>query len=265
MRCPNCNVKLNQTNKYCPRCGKALSSGSSEAQLRKKKQTKESIILVSSVVALAVMTLILYFVFRPKPCKHEWVVVSATHADCENPGTQVSECSVCGETKNAEVEEARGHKPQYTHDVVEVKPTCKKSGSAWNMCSVCGEEYSVPLQKLSHDYKNGVCTLCGQTQPSTGSGSYSSSSDSGVRLSDAEAFTVAQAMVKQELKSPSTAKFCTTSQATITHDGDKYTVKGWVDAQNSFGATLRSNWTCKFTAVKSGSNIGGEHGSVTFD
>ncbi len=53
--------------------------------------------------------------------------------------------------------------------------------------------------------------------------------------------------VKSRLKSPSTADFCSQSNATITKSGKKWTVTGYVDAQNSFGATLRNNFKVVIT------------------
>lgn len=84
------------------------------------------------------------------------------------------------------------------------------------------------------------------------SGNSQSAADSGARHTDAEAWACAQNIVEGNLKSPSTAKFCKITEATITHSGDKYTVKGWVDAQNSFGATVRQNFTVTYTATAKG-------------
>lgn len=53
--------------------------------------------------------------------------------------------------------------------------------------------------------------------------------------------------VKEKLKSPSTAQFCTTTEATIGRNGNTWTVKGWVDAQNGYGATVRANFVVTFT------------------
>ncbi len=62
-----------------------------------------------------------------------------------------------------------------------------------------------------------------------------------------DAMVIAEKAVKNQLKSPSSAKFCSTSAATITHSGNTWTVSGWVEAQNSFGATLRNNFRVRFT------------------
>ena len=62
-----------------------------------------------------------------------------------------------------------------------------------------------------------------------------------------DAITVAESVVGDRLKSPSTAKFCSVSDYTVTLDGNTWTIKGYVDAQNSFGATLRNNFTVVIT------------------
>lgn len=70
-----------------------------------------------------------------------------------------------------------------------------------------------------------------------------------------ECWTLAVEKVKANLKSPSTAEFpfsAVNSDVNITKSGNKYTVKSWVDAQNSFGATIRSNFTV--TIEKNGNN-----------
>lgn len=66
-----------------------------------------------------------------------------------------------------------------------------------------------------------------------------------------DAWYEAMVQVKSHLKSPSTAKFCSITSATITRDGNTWTVKGYVDAQNSYGATLRSDFRIKITFISS--------------
>jgi len=62
-----------------------------------------------------------------------------------------------------------------------------------------------------------------------------------------DAMTIARKIVKNNLKSPSTAKFCDTTDASISCSGNTWTVRGWVEAQNSFGAVIRNNFTVKIT------------------
>lgn len=60
------------------------------------------------------------------------------------------------------------------------------------------------------------------------------------------AVTAAQELVKEKLKSPSTAKFPLDSYSVL-RSGSNWMIGGYVDAQNGFGATVRSNWIVTFT------------------
>ena len=65
--------------------------------------------------------------------------------------------------------------------------------------------------------------------------------------SDSEVWREVKNIISDRLKSPSSAKFCTESQATIKQSGDTWTVSGYVDADNSFGASIRNNFTVVIT------------------
>lgn len=56
-----------------------------------------------------------------------------------------------------------------------------------------------------------------------------------------DAQVACKTFVERQLKAPSTAKFSGLSHS---GSGPRWTVTGAVDAENSFGATVRSNWTC---------------------
>lgn len=63
----------------------------------------------------------------------------------------------------------------------------------------------------------------------------------------------AEKAVKDKLKAPSTAKFCKYTEMVATNiGGNRWRVSGYVDAQNSFGAVIRSNWTVKLTLTEHG-------------
>jgi hypothetical protein len=59
----------------------------------------------------------------------------------------------------------------------------------------------------------------------------------------------AEEAVRANLKSPSTADFSEADRR-VTHDGCEYTVRGTVDAQNSFGALLRSSYRVKLLRME---------------
>lgn len=58
---------------------------------------------------------------------------------------------------------------------------------------------------------------------------------------DNGAIAICRTFVKRQLKSPSTAGF---SSERATNDGATWTVTGSVDAENSFGAKLRTAYVC---------------------
>lgn len=61
------------------------------------------------------------------------------------------------------------------------------------------------------------------------------------------AVTAAQNLVKDELRSPSTARFPVSGDAYIVvKTGTQWSVAGYVDAQNGYGATVREQWTASF-------------------
>jgi hypothetical protein len=70
-----------------------------------------------------------------------------------------------------------------------------------------------------------------------------SSNDKRTYISELEAKIVAEGQIKTVLKSPSTAEFSGVGDTKYTPITNGYTVRGYVDSQNSFGATLRSNYS----------------------
>lgn len=63
------------------------------------------------------------------------------------------------------------------------------------------------------------------------------------------ACVMAEKFVSDRLKSPSTAEFapCREPDTVATHIDDTWTVRSWVDAQNTFGAMLRADTTVVIT------------------
>ncbi len=67
-----------------------------------------------------------------------------------------------------------------------------------------------------------------------------------------QSWTLATHVVGESLKSPSTASFPSYNDEYVTKNDDgTYSVSAYVDAENSFGAKIRSNWSCKV----SGDNV----------
>lgn len=121
--------------------------------------------------------------------------------------------------------------------LAEVSPQAKK-------CSHCGSKLQQPTSMLTVLVL--VIVIVGVFTSiiisSTGGGSNTSSQSKQPTAYDYEqsAIAYAEPYILRSLKSPSTADFC---RGTATGLGEnKYKVSSCVDSQNSYGATLRSNW-----------------------
>lgn len=51
--------------------------------------------------------------------------------------------------------------------------------------------------------------------------------------------------VKDDLKAPGTARFETFNDAQVSSEGRVWTVEGFVDSENGFGALLRTHYRCE--------------------
>lgn len=69
--------------------------------------------------------------------------------------------------------------------------------------------------------------------------------------SDTEVYIEARFILENFLRAPSTAKYPSSSHATIQRLKDNgFKVSSYVDSQNGFGAMIRSNWTVLFQYVE---------------
>lgn len=59
------------------------------------------------------------------------------------------------------------------------------------------------------------------------------------------ALVMSEHFVKQNLKSPSTAEFGSSTENITKLNDSTFEVRSYVDSQNSFGAMLRMNYYCK--------------------
>ena len=98
---------------------------------------------------------------------HKAQLVGAKPAACTQDGYTGDEvCSVCNEVvKKGETIPATGHKTQQ----VGAKPaTCTEDGYTGDeVCTVCNEvvKKGETIPATGHDYKDGKCTVCGETDP----------------------------------------------------------------------------------------------------
>ena len=104
---------------------------------------------------------------------HQMEAVEAKEEGCENnPGYNAhTACAVCGYSEDKVLTtygEDGGHTFAEEDMFVYVAPTCTEDGVYAGYCSTCGTGYllgSVPA--TGHTYEEGVCTGCGEKEPST--------------------------------------------------------------------------------------------------
>ena len=81
--------------------------------------------------------------------------------------------------------------------------------------------------------------------------------DKNDKVSDYLVWSYTQDIVKESLKSPSSADFPSFSEAFILNvEGDDYRVTSYVDAKNSFGVKVRNDFVVTLTVTKDGYKAG---------
>jgi len=66
---------------------------------------------------------------------------------------------------------------------------------------------------------------------------------------DYDAYAACQNWVEQQLRAPSTADFSGHGDSQIVETANGYDIKGYVDAENGFGAKIRTDWSCSVALV----------------
>lgn len=70
---------------------------------------------------------------------------------------------------------------------------------------------------------------------------------------ETQAKICAQKVVEDNLKSPSTAKFCKYSEMNVSSlDDGRWKITGYVDAENSYGAMIREKWVVTLSLTEDG-------------
>lgn len=239
--CPSCKKFVPLSATACPMCGntKLVFANSSIAPQKsapvvsKSQKKKQSIvpiiiflILVSGII-IGIPT-VLFFI---DPCRdgHTWIPATCTEAKT---------CSVCGRTDGNSL----GHDWEGA--------TCTIPG----ICSRCGEEGYTK----SHQYSKGYCTDCGRIEEFY----------TATKATDGDdyfaAIAAAKIIVKDKLKSPSSAKFPISDSEYVVKKAlteNDWVVSGYVDSQNGFGAMIRTTWIASFTL---GPEIRGEQKITDF-
>ena len=100
---------------------------------------------------------------------HDWVVAVEEYEHSAYYGMTRHYCRRC-ELKWYETDGGSGHVHDYTYRTDTVYPTCINAGYTEHFCA-CGESYRDGyIPALGHDYVNGVCSRCGNTEGSCDGG-----------------------------------------------------------------------------------------------
>ena len=96
---------------------------------------------------------------------HSEVVDPAVAPTCTLAGkSEGQHCSVCNTVTAAQSEiKATGH--SFGEWKTEKAATCKEDGKSVRSCA-CGEQEAKTVAATGHEYRNGVCTFCGKSDPS---------------------------------------------------------------------------------------------------
>lgn len=114
----------------------------------------------------------------------------------------------------------------------------KKKRSNWLVICIIAILAIYILTTISDDSSSKYDNFDSYTSTRTYSGNYSDKID---------AYNYAEDFVKKKLKSPSSAKFPDSQQKvddTTYESGSTYKINSYVESQNSFGAMIKTNFSC---------------------
>lgn len=75
----------------------------------------------------------------------------------------------------------------------------------------------------------------------------SNGGEEGETPDEVTAYIMCQEFVRDRLKAPASAEFPRYTRADIVNTENRWKVEGWVDAENSFGARVRTSYYCILT------------------
>ena len=176
MKCPNCNVEVAETTKFCPECGTKLSefvekktlnveiseenvtdeipNTPSTVEINEKKEAKKKkikkiiIISVSALLACGIIFLILYLVDPFCMFWHECVQINRVEATCGAEGYEEYGCSKCDYVYRLPLS---NYNLKHNWDTI----PCGKE----NHCTTCGK---TEILNHSYDSLDPICIYCGQ-------------------------------------------------------------------------------------------------------
>jgi len=256
--CSKCGKILLNGERTCPICGDSIPVNNHESEMLNKREhnphRKGRLFVVIVLFILLLIALEYSFSAIHKPIQavcgtlgHRW-----NEATCTEP----QKCKICRATKG----ESLGH--QWEGGDCTTKQVCSVCGETGDFVHVvndgkCGTITCKRCKKdvgyKPHEYNSkNVCVYCGDIKQIEYDSVEYNSDDYW------DGVVTAQNLVKDRLKSPSSAKFPSGENAYIVKksDDDEFIVSGYVEAENSFGAMLRQNWIATF---KMGDTVGSKY------
>ena len=88
-------------------------------------------------------------------------MVKTVEVTCSTDGYDEYLCELCNKIVKANIVNATGH--SYTVETTE--PTCIENGNSVYTCTVCDYQYTETLNRLGHDYVDGICSRCEKAEP----------------------------------------------------------------------------------------------------
>jgi hypothetical protein len=293
MKCNKCGTEIKNKDKYCPECGKKADTSlellkndsqsqaiikpplaetkdeevyehglknDSEGILTEftKKTKRKKIIAVGIIIICAVIIIVSMYIYNENQNRNK--VINNCISVCKSYGLENIVVTLESKDKNygwyfTDINSSN-FSELTTSKMYDLDEELHKTGDVFiNEYTSNGDRYTI-FRDDRQINKNSKLI----------SGSYSSSSNSGavsstVVTDDEElgaAWALAIKAVKSQLKSSSSAKFPSSygsSDVSITNSGDTYTVKAWVEAENSLGGTEKRNFTVQMTKSGSGQNV----------
>ena len=247
--CPECHGQVSDKAAACPHCGYPLERPEGEA-----KQ------LVSELTGVLKAKIDNNTAEQEHPLTKEEVRTGSYLVQCPHCSHMTNKYKTLCESCGKKWSDSSGALPQKTNpstplprDLKQESKSSSGNGLIWGlvlaMSLIVIIALSVAAKNPYSSSKNTTSSgTSGKSSYSSNSSSSSSSGSSSKKQDDdeikASVYVLAKKCVKSHLKAPSTAKFSEMWECAFQKgDGNIYMMTGYVDSQNSYGATLQEQWS----------------------